>query len=304
MKSLYRWLGAGLLLALACVGSDGQREQHKEPENYVQRTTREATNKNKVDVLYIGSEESPPFKSSLISEWKESGTYSDGEKKRISYRTSGLTQEGFDVVLNPRLNGINGHAFKDRNGSEYNVRAVAIPIGDLESFLRDYRGPPVDRLIIKSHGSTDGWDSYLMQDSDDGTVEFSYIDVGEIRHLDRGDFKHVMDPNGKVVLIACNAAKNYRSESTISEALAELLQVPVMASTGDVYDFIIGGRDKINKGDGVRVIGDTKLPFVTVYPGGDKEIKEAMDEVENRRRRNMKRDLERQERLRRPRGTR
>ncbi len=40
MRSIYRWLGAGILTALAFVGSDGQRQQREEP-SYVQRTVQE-----------------------------------------------------------------------------------------------------------------------------------------------------------------------------------------------------------------------------------------------------------------------
>ncbi len=174
-------------------------------------------------------------------------------------------------------------------------------------FLKAYRGPPLDRLIIYSHGNSQAL-------GHNNAPESSILIEKLFEHYCRADFSHLMKKGGHALLMSCGTNEDYATKLTIGEVISWLLLVPVTGATKEdvisVYkiytpnmatvagvrqhDLAMGGSI-----DSMCLTLDLSVPFifesspqcrittgapyVTVYPMSDDQLQKELNQQNSKK---------------------
>ena len=150
--------------------------------------------------------------------------------------------------------------------------------GDILEKVKNYRGQPLDYLYINAHGNHSGLSSKYPKES-------SATLTSLIKKYSRDDFAHIMKPNGKVILIACDALEGYKQNLTIGEFVSYLFQRPTLASETPVFlETEIHSRDSVTRSPAGNNPSETKAnlygKWKLILPENDGEMRA---EVRNRK---------------------
>ncbi|MDO8563415.1 MAG: hypothetical protein Q7R87_00210 [Nanoarchaeota archaeon] len=146
---------------------------------------------------------------------------------------------------------------------------------DIPEYLRTWKGPKLDRLIINAHGSS----TSLGQNK----IIPTYIRRDELlANYKPGDFKHVMKKEGHIFLEACSTNEGFDKDLSMAESIAYLFNTPTTGALQTALFFkkgMQGPACSINANDSrgwlaqwfnsdgsANVQSVTFTPHKTVYP--------------------------------------
>ncbi len=149
---------------------------------------------------------------------------------------------------------------------------------DIFEKIKKYHGQPLDFLFINAHGSHTGLYANSPRKSSASLTDL-------IKNYSRDDFAHVMKPNGRVILIACNTLEGYQQNLTIGEFVSYLLQRPTLASeTLVITEIVAPPQEAVSQSARTNKNSEPKVTLYgkwhRVLPENDAEMKE---EVRNRK---------------------
>jgi hypothetical protein len=203
--------------------------------------------------------------------------------KVIEREPAEMADERFNAEMNlefqwNKANDIDRKVLEKIDCRKDNIEAYSFSdANDIIKILKEYKGKPLDKLVIHCHGYNDGLGQKQPVHS------FIYIEDLIKQNLTPEQFKNVMKKNGKgqVFLDACSTNEDYQTQFTIAEYISYLLQAPVTGAKCIVNSIGIGlgSPTWINKKKAgfEKPTNQTGAPFVTVYP--EKNLEKTMLEI-------------------------